>query len=231
MVYSPTTWDAATALTVARLNNLETQYDEAMTLFTGHNHDSVHFTKSEMDARFWHSGNDGPNSGMDADILYYAGGNKHAADFSGIGAPTGLVVLWPEAVAPPGWHICDGNDGTVNLKDRFVVGAGAGSNYGVGNTGGATSRTPSAASVTIGGCTLTVAQIKHSHTLSDRQPSGAGGYNTVSTDSSQVWTNSAVTVQTGYAGGGGSHNHPGSFSGNSFDNRPPYYALVYIQKV
>lgn len=228
MAYTKTTWAADVALTVARLNNLETQYDEAMTLFTGHNHDSVHYTKTESDTRFWHEGNDGAGSGMDADLLYYAGGNKHAADFAAVGVPAGLIIGWPEATDPPGWQEANGTNGTRDLRGRFIVCAGVGSGYNVGDVGGAASRTPSAASVTIGNCTLTIAQIKHAHSLTDRQlTSGAPNYG----GTGQSATAGSATVQTGVAGGGGAHNHPGSFAGNSFDNRPPFIVLKWIQKL
>lgn len=40
--------------------------------------------------------------------------------------PIGTIILWSGAVAtiPTHWHLCDGNSGTVNLKDAFVYGAG-----------------------------------------------------------------------------------------------------------
>jgi len=46
-------------------------------------------------------------------------------------------MLWSGSVAtiPGGWALCDGANGTPNLKNRFVVGAG--DTYAVGNTGGA----------------------------------------------------------------------------------------------
>lgn len=38
----------------------------------------------------------------------------------------GLICLWSGAIAdiPAGWHICDGTDGTPDLRNRFIVGAG-----------------------------------------------------------------------------------------------------------
>lgn len=53
----------------------------------------------------------------------------------------GIICLWGGAIVdiPAGWHICDGNDGTPDLRDRFVVGAG--NSYAVDDSGGAASHT------------------------------------------------------------------------------------------
>lgn len=50
------------------------------------------------------------------------------ANFSAI--PIGCIVLWSGAVnsIPSGWRLCDGTNGTPDLRDRFVVGARADSN-------------------------------------------------------------------------------------------------------
>lgn len=57
--------------------------------------------------------------------------------------PRGIITMWAGATnaVPSGWALCDGNNGTPNLKDRFIVGAGQ--SYGVGNTGGDWTQTPS----------------------------------------------------------------------------------------
>lgn len=53
--------------------------------------------------------------------------------------PRGIISLWFGSVAsiPAGWALCNGLNGTPNLQNLFVVGAG--SSYAVGQTGGATS--------------------------------------------------------------------------------------------
>jgi len=38
----------------------------------------------------------------------------------------GLICLWSGAIVdiPAGWLLCDGNDDTPDLRDKFIVGAG-----------------------------------------------------------------------------------------------------------
>lgn len=42
------------------------------------------------------------------------------------GRMTGQITLWHGAVEniPAGWHLCDGTAGTVDLRNKFIVGAG-----------------------------------------------------------------------------------------------------------
>ena len=53
--------------------------------------------------------------------------------------PAGGIIMWSGSIAsiPAGYVICDGTNGTPDLRDRFVVGSG--STFAVGNTGGFTS--------------------------------------------------------------------------------------------
>lgn len=63
-------------------------------------------------------------------------------DLSEIVFAIGMIVLWYGATidVPTGWKICNGSNGTPDMRDRFPVGAG--SSYALGATGGATSNTP-----------------------------------------------------------------------------------------
>jgi len=40
----------------------------------------------------------------------------------------GIIVLWSGSIAtiPNGWQLCDGTNGTPDLKSKFILGAGAG---------------------------------------------------------------------------------------------------------
>lgn len=51
--------------------------------------------------------------------------------------PIGGILIWSGSIAsiPSAWQICNGTNGTPDLRDRFVVGSGDG--YTTGNTGGA----------------------------------------------------------------------------------------------
>ena len=52
--------------------------------------------------------------------------------------PSGAILIWSGAsnAIPSGYVLCDGQNGTPDLRDRFIIGAG--SSYSVGSTGGAT---------------------------------------------------------------------------------------------
>jgi hypothetical protein len=53
--------------------------------------------------------------------------------------PAGGIIIWSGSIGaiPTGYYLCNGQNGTPDLRDRFVVGAG--NTYAVGNTGGFTS--------------------------------------------------------------------------------------------
>jgi hypothetical protein len=53
--------------------------------------------------------------------------------------PSGVIVMWSGLLInmPSGWVLCDGNNGTPDLRDKFIYGSSAGQDP--GGTGGATS--------------------------------------------------------------------------------------------
>jgi len=59
-------------------------------------------------------------------------------EFAPLGVPIGGIIMWSGSVGsvPSGYKLCDGNDGTPDLRDRFIVGAG--NNYAVDSTAGIT---------------------------------------------------------------------------------------------
>ncbi len=60
------------------------------------------------------------------------------------GTPKGGVIMWngSSAEVPKGWALCNGENDTPDLRNRFIVGAGG--KYAVGATGGGETKTTSA---------------------------------------------------------------------------------------
>ncbi len=120
---------------------------------------------------------------------------------------TGMIIMWSGAISniPSGWVLCDGNNNTPNLRDRFIVGAG--SSYAVAATGGVDS------------VTLTIAQMpNHSHPIQIRT-----GIDDNNFSFNQGFSSDAPTS-------GGTFNSNTEGGGQSHENRPPYYALAFIMK-
>ena len=67
--------------------------------------------------------------------------------------------MWSGTTAPAGWALCDGNGGTPDLRNRFVVGSG--STYASGNTGGSTTHSHTVDPVN----TSSTSNGSHSHTV------------------------------------------------------------------
>jgi microcystin-dependent protein len=142
--------------------------------------------------------------------------------------PTGLICMWSGSTVPTGWALCNGTNGTPDLRDRFIVGSGK--SYAIGTIGGSNT------------VTLTTAQMpSHTHT-------GTTGDATVQyrgvMGQSQTYLNSyekGYPMADKYDNGGkgtislGTHTHTfttsSSGSGSSHENRPPYYALAFIMKI
>ena len=128
---------------------------------------------------------------------------------AGGAVPSGGIIIWSGAAnaIPSGWVLCNGQNSTPDLRDRFVVGAGSGSSYSVGDTGGANS------------VTLTTNQIpSHTHSYVGHTYPGSGPEQNQS-GGPEDRTSFNVNKTTGSTGSGQSH-----------ENRPPYYALCYIMK-
>lgn len=222
-------WTSTEALTSARMNALETQYDLAYADFVAHDHDTRYNTQSVMNSTYWYSGNDGTGTGCDADLIYTPTGNLHASDFAGVGVPVGLIIMWSGSVAtiPTGWNLCDGNNGTSDLRNKFIPGSG--SDYAVNASGGYDTRAVSG-TLTVATHILTLDEMpQHRHSITDYYHNmGARTWSEVPPGLDNITSH---TINTGAAGSGQAHGHTGStITGDAYDNKPPYYALCLIQK-
>ena len=136
------------------------------------------------------------------------------------GIPTGGIILWSGSVGaiPAGWALCNGSNGTPDLRSRFVVGAG--SAYNVAATGG------SADSVVVSHShSVTDPEHRHNSQYDARTPSGIDYINQ---NSEIAGMGTQYTYPTTYSTTGISVNSAGQSGVGA--NLPPYYALAYIMK-
>ena len=162
--------------------------------------------------------------------------------------PPGGIILWYGAsnAIPAGFVLCDGNNSTPDLRNKFIVGAG--DTYSVNATGGSADAT----------------LVEHSHTINNHTHSFSGSTGNQSVNHSHVFGATTVGAQGGSdfdamdnPGNDGAGTKAGTTSGISQDhyhgfsgstggpndrgtdtqglsatnaNLPPYYALCYIMK-
>lgn len=170
-----------------------------------------------------------------------------------VSMPIGGIIMWSGAVAPSGWALCNGQNGTPNLVNRFIVGAG--DLYTTNQTGG------SADAVVV----------SHNHSMDfNTGAGGAHGHTTTSTGEHfhdirlhnagqladndgdreplieyripgqfdrhlDTRTNNSAHSHTISGQGDHTHRVNGATAYNGATgtnaNLPPYYALAYIMRV
>ena len=142
--------------------------------------------------------------------------------------PSGLIAIWSGAVGsiPSGWYLCNGQNGTPDLRDSFILGAG--NTYAVGATGGSkdaivVSHTHTATS------TSTVTDPGHNHTYGLSGNSNQTLSGGPSLANLGVSTTNTGTASTGITVATTTTNATAGVSGTNA-NLPPYYALAFIQK-
>jgi len=135
--------------------------------------------------------------------------------------PSGGIILWSGSTGsvPSGWYLCDGTNGTPDLRNSFIVGAG--NTYAVGATGGTAD-----AIVVSHTHTATVTDPGHTHLYSV----GLGGSGGALPANSVVNYTAINDTNTNSATTGISITNASSGTSGTNQNLPPYYALAYIQK-
>ena len=165
----------------------------------------------------------------------------------GQAAPRGVIVMWSGAAdaVPAGWALCNGKNGTPDLRGRFIVGAGTSASdydknsdtgvdrgYAVTDKGGKNE------------VALTKAQMpNHSHLyVNDKTLMSDVGtvYNAGKTVNEYVTKkgyqrggdSDGKILRTGTAGGDATDKAVGNDGkAEAHENRPPYYALCFIMKL
>ena len=135
--------------------------------------------------------------------------------------PVGAIIMWYKAInlRTAGWELCDGTNGTPDLREKFIKGASADGDRGA--VGAATHvHTNSSA----------VAGNDHNHSipvtlsgLADGNYTQAGGAYTAAGPNHQH-------VYTGGSSDSGTHAHTTSNT-NSGDSLPTFVQVFFIMKV
>ncbi|NDK99568.1 tail fiber protein [Photorhabdus bodei] len=194
-----------------------------------------------------------PDGGLkaDKDGLNVKAGNGIKVDSSGISIdpnnvlPKGMIMMFSGENAPTGWAFCDGNNGTPDLRSRFVMCGETLSETGQSNSkaNGSgieksfsknTTSTAVSVKVTVENTILTESQIpSHKHIGGMTYSHGHGmkysyfsdtktTYQIDSYSKSSIWRKSLVTYSlypyTSNTGGGQGHNHPATASSPSHNH-------------
>ena len=168
------------------------------------------------------------------------------------GVPAGVILMWHGLIAniPSGWALCNGSNGTPDLRGQFVQGAA--NAVEAGATGGSNTAAPAAHSnhsVTQPSAHAALASHQHSVPLG----TGNGNNNNIMIDHNEYGAGSSYTadrrtVNIGYGGNwtttgtltqGTAAGTPDSHSGTAVDahsahstsdSRPTFYTILYIMK-
>lgn len=130
------------------------------------------------------------------------------------GVPVGTIVMWSGTNLPSNgkWALCDGNNGTPDLRDRFVVGAG--NSYDIGARGGANT------------VKLTKDEMpEHKHLMWFNGNNAYNPWGSVKNMYSSPTDRGILSTEMSL-----NYNQPVGKS-QPHENRPPYYALAYIMKI
>jgi hypothetical protein len=153
--------------------------------------------------------------------------------------PTGGIIMWSGSVGsiPNGWVLCNGTNGTPDLRDRFVIGAG--SNYAVTQTGGSKD-----AVVVSHTHTASISDPGHTHDITttagapwNGTPRGVSA-NATGTDgdldgSVRVtgYDKSSVPIAIAPRGTGITVSNSTEGVSGTDKNLPPFFALAFIMKL
>ena len=147
--------------------------------------------------------------------------------------PLGGIIMWSGSIAtiPTGWSLCNGSNGTPDLRNKFIIGAFQDS--------AGDSRTTITGSNTKTGGTKDSIVVTHSHTLTGGSVTGTFLTSASVSTSSQgriatapgVPTVTSVSLSTSSDSPVYTSPTVGSTGSSGTDqNLPPYYALAFIQR-
>jgi hypothetical protein len=143
--------------------------------------------------------------------------------------PSGAIIMWSGSIAsiPTGWFLCNGSNGTPDLRNRFIIGAHS-DNVGVANT------TVTGSSTQTGG-TKDAINVSHTHTATVTDPghthtTAVVGINAGSAYGDQARSTPVGSITSSNATTGITVGNSTEGSSGTNQNLPPYFALAFIMK-
>lgn len=136
---------------------------------------------------------------------------EHSWDF-----PIGSIVMYTgtKEDLPEGWQLCNGENGTPDLRNRFIKGAAT-----KGSTGGSATHSHTLQTDGAHNHTMQATSFSHGHRLTY---GGTTFRSTRGSETRKEGPSHSHSVNTA-----GSHSHTVSQENND----PPYYKLAFIQKI
>ena len=136
--------------------------------------------------------------------------------------PIGSIIMWykPIVERPVGWQLCDGTNGTPDLRDKFVKGISADGEIG---------SVPYNSATHVHTNSSVVADGDHTHTV-QVLVGGALTYWNVTTGGSSSASNTHRHDTNTTSQSSGTHQHTTSNTNNG-DSNPPYITVFYIMRV
>jgi hypothetical protein len=141
----------------------------------------------------------------------------------------GQIIMWSSSTIPSGWYLCDGTNGTPDLRGKFIYGASADGD--VGSTGGVSTHSHTGGTSSSNG--------SHGHTGGTVSVGASSGTATMYSGGSYY----AAASNTSHTHSGGTpsigslnstsnaHTHTISATSGNSTSDPPYIKLYYIMKV
>ena len=158
--------------------------------------------------------------------------------------PTGTIIMWYGTISGnypligsevnTNWHVCNGSNGTPDLRNRFIVGSGL--NYSLNATGG--SSTPSHTHTINPSNKSTDSEANHNHSVTGDDFDNFSHRKHLTSGCADPCGGKVVssTAHTHSVSSSGSHSHDLDLTqitsgSGSITNNPKYHSLYYIIKL
>lgn len=142
--------------------------------------------------------------------------------------PSGVITMWSGTIAtiPSGWLLCNGSNGTPDLRDRFIIGSSV-------DSGGQSVTTITGGNTKTGGSKDAIV-VSHTHTATVNDPGHfhSGGLRLFSPGGQFASdpANRVDNINTGTATTGITVTNSTTGSSGTNANLVPYFALAFIMK-